>query len=265
MGINPGNITTIPAYQRLAGIMKQYETLRHANYFDASVKAQLAEPGKEFTLFRQDDGRWRFRRVAYDKHKVEGIDGWSNTWTNGQPFGQQPLRLRIEALMSAGPYEAADNMMLADFSAAKDFPDAPPPRASPLRCNRRPPRSRPVTVSGALTAASAGQTDRRAAWARAGKTFAPDLDLSKHQAMGLWVHGDGKGQVLNLQLTCPSHIVAGIGEHYIVVDFTGWRYFELIEPEGDRYGQYAWPYGSPYAIYREQIDYSHIRTLEPVV
>ncbi|MFV2066836.1 MAG: hypothetical protein ACC645_07615 [Pirellulales bacterium] len=262
MGVNPGNITKIPAYQRLAGIMKQYETLRHANTFDASIKAKLAEPGKEFTLFRQDDGSWRFRRVAYAKHKVEGIDGWSNTWTTDNPYGEQPLRLRIEALMSAGPYEADDNVTLADFSDAEDLSVGETakgitatlqPTADPVRPGG--------TASGALTAENAGQTARRAAWAKVGKIFAPVRNLSQHQAMGLWVHGDGKGQVLNLQLTCPSHIVAGIGEHYIVVDFTGWRYFQLIEPEGDRYSQYSWPYGAPYAIYREHIDYSHVERL----
>ena len=78
--------------------------------------------------------------------------------------------------------------------------------------------------------------------------------------MGVWVNGDGQGEVLNFQLRCPAHVVAGIGEHYVVVDFTGWRYFELVEPEGERYADYAWPYGGAYAIYREKVDYKQIET-----
>ncbi len=39
MGVNPGNIGSIPAYQRLAPIFKQYEDLRHAKYFSEDVKA----------------------------------------------------------------------------------------------------------------------------------------------------------------------------------------------------------------------------------
>jgi len=261
MGVNPANISKVPAYRRLAAIMKQYEQLRHANYFSASIKARLAEPGKEFNLFRQTDGRWRFRRAAYAKHKVEGADGRSPTWSTNNPFGPQPLRLRIEALMSAGPYDAAGNVTLADFSAAGEFSTSK--AAQGVRATLQPAATpaRPGTASGALRAENTGPTARRAAWAMAGKTFAPVRDLSQHQALGLWVHGDGKGQVLNLQMTCPSHLVAGIGEHYIVVDFTGWRYFELIEPEGDRYSHYTWPYGSPYSIYRESLNYSQVERL----
>jgi len=34
-------------------------------------------------------------------------------------------------------------------------------------------------------------------------------------------------------------------EHFVVVDFTGWRHFELIEPVAERHANYAWPYGDP--------------------
>ena len=55
--------------------------------------------------------------------------------------------------------------------------------------------------------------------------------------------------------------VAGIGEHYVAVDFTGWRYFELIESEGERYANYTWPYGGAYSIYRERVDYKQVAQL----
>jgi hypothetical protein len=45
------------------------------------------------------------------------------------------------------------------------------------------------------------------------------------------------------------------------VDFTGWRYFQLIEPEGERFARYSWPYGNPYAIYRESTDHAHVASL----
>src|SRR5439155_18289954 len=76
--------------------------------------------------------------------------------------------------------------------------------------------------------------------------------------LGVWVQGDGQGAVLNLQLRCPEHIVAGLGEHYIVVDFTGWRYFELVEPESRRWAQDSWPYGDPYSIYRESVSFNQV-------
>ncbi|UCD29545.1 MAG: hypothetical protein JSV03_03425, partial [Planctomycetota bacterium] len=261
MGIDPNKIKTIPVYQRLARIMKQYEDLRHANYFDESVKAKLREPGKEYTLFQDADGRWRFRRMQYVKHKVEGINDWSNIWSVNNSFDSQPVRLRIEALLSTGPYHAAGNVTLADFADAQDFADRASAPGVKVQLQSSSEKLKAGKLSGVFTASNSGKTNRQGAWAKAGKTFNPVLDLGQHQALGVWIHGDGQGEVLNFQLTCPSHIVAGISEHYVIVDFTGWRYFELIEPEGERYTHYSWPYGSPYAIYREGINYGQVQNL----
>ncbi len=261
MGINPNNIGAIPVYQRLGGIMKQYEALRHADYFDESVKWKLKEPGKAFTLFRAADGRWRFRRVQHAEHRVEGMNGWSNVWSASNPFAQQPLRLRIEALMSAGPYDAPANITLTDFADAREFADRAAAQGVTFELQRASDLVKAGKFSGVFSASNAGKTDRKGAWAKAGKTFAPPLDLSQHQALGVWVHGDGQGETLNIQLRSPQHITRGIGEHYIIVDFTGWRYFELIEPEGERYSRYKWPYGSPYSIYRENVAYRHVASL----
>ena len=115
-------------------------------------------------------------------------------------------------------------------------------------------------ASGCYTATNAGPS-RPGSWAKCEKTFAPPQNLDAHQALGLWVHGDGQGEVLNLQLRSPSHLVSGIGDHYITVDFTGWRYFELIEPEGDRYADFQWPYGDIYSIYRESVRFDQVETL----
>ena len=46
-----------------------------------------------------------------------------------------------------------------------------------------------------------------------------------------------------------------------MVEFTGWRYFELVEPESRRWAQYAWPYGDPYSIYRESVNFSQVSSL----
>jgi len=43
-----------------------------------------------------------------------------------------------------------------------------------------------------------------------------------------------------------------------VVDFEGWRYVELVEPEGSRWADYAWPYGDVYSIYRESIQFGQV-------
>lgn len=261
MGIGPGQIDAVPVYKRLAGIFKRYETLRHAGAFDESVKAKLREPGKEFTLLRDRDDAWRFRRVHVAKHKVEGVNGWSNVWTVANPFGEQPVRLRIEALMSAGPYDAPGNVTVADFADAKGFADRASAAGVTVGLDSTTTHVKAGACSGALTVTNTGTAPPKGAWAKAGRAFEPPLDLSKHQALGLWVHGDGKGEVLNVQLTSPHHISHGIGDHYVIVDFTGWRYVELIEPEGERHAHYTWPYGGAYAIYRESVSFPHIKTV----
>jgi hypothetical protein len=75
------------------------------------------------------------------------------------------------------------------------------------------------------------------------------------------VHGDGKGQVLNFQLQSPHHITRARGEYYVIVDFEGWRYFELIEPDAERFTDYAWPYYGGYHVYRESIQPATVQSL----
>jgi len=260
MGVDPESFSTKPVSQRLGAILKRYETLRHSNYFPETIKAKLRVPGDEFTLTQNTKGEWQFRPVQYTKHKVQGVKNWSSVWRSKNKFGRQPLALRIEALMSAGPYDAPGNVVMADFSDAKDFGE----RASEsgITTDLRP-SSAQVKVqpgSGCYSALSA-RSKREGAWTKMGKIFRPALDLSRNQALGIWVYGDGQGEVLNFQLRSPEHLSLAIGEHYVTVDFTGWRYFELIEPEGERYANYSWPYGSTYAIYFFSVDYGHLESL----
>ncbi|MFC1718988.1 hypothetical protein ACFL6S_35380, partial [Candidatus Poribacteria bacterium] len=185
----------------------------------------------------------------------QGARGWSSRWNTWNKFDSQPVKLRIEALMSAKPYDPLDGIVMADSNALAEFSDrqAVPGVASNLR-----PSSEPGNM---IYSAANENSDPRSAWTKAGRQFSPVLDLSGHQALGVWIYGDGRGEVLNFQLNSPQHVSHGIGEHYVVVDFCGWRYFELIEPEGERYAEYSWPYGSAYSIYRESVNYSQIESL----
>ncbi len=260
MGINPDNVSDIPVLPRLASITKQYENLRHANYFPESVKARLRVPGDEFTLIQNPEGKWQFRPSQYDKHKVEGIDGQSNIWRSQNRFGRQPLQLRIETLMSAGTYDDPGNVTLAHFDDMEEFTDRSMELGITADLQPSVAQLKVGHASGCYTASNTLE-NRRGTWSKMGKNFSPPLDLSQHQAMGVWIHGDGQGEVLNFQLRSPDHMSHGIGEHYVLVDFTGWRYFELIEPEGERYAEYSWPYGNIYSIYRESVNYGHVETL----
>jgi hypothetical protein len=259
MGIYPENVEQVPALGRLAAIMKQYEDLRHAHYFPESIKAKLRVPGDEYTLVNEE-GRWRFRPAEDARHKVEGINGWSNVWRVANKFGPQPVQLRIEALLAAGPYDAAGNVTLADFASPGEFADRGAQSGVTADLQPSTEQVKESAASGCFTATS-DRGDRRSSWVKMVREFATPLDLSKNQALGVWVYGDGNGEVLNLQLRSPEYVGQGIHDHYITVEFTGWRYFELIEPEGERYEDYSWPYDGAYAMYRENVDYAKVASL----
>lgn len=260
MGVEPATLKTNPAYQRLAGIMKNYETLRHAGHFEEKTRALMREPGKEFHLSEEAGGGWKLQPAAYDKHKVLGLDRWSNHWTTLNPFESQPLKVRIEVLMSAAPYDDPKAMVLLDAEDPK-LSQRKSAAGVELKTEPSTEQVKAGSTSLAMTATAGGASPRSATWAMAGRTYGEPMNLVGHEALGMWVHGDGSGQVLNVQLTSSDHITRGIGDHYIPIDFTGWRYCELLEPEGERWSQYVWPYGGAYSMFREHVEYSHIANM----
>ena len=252
-GYNPD----LPGHQRLAAIVKQYEELRHAGYFSESVKERLRQPGAEHTLERAGESDWAMRPVARIRNVVQGTDPGSTRWTVDNPFAAQVPALRLECLMGAGPYDGAESVVLAQFDRADEF--GTQGAASGISASLKPVTSGERT-SGRLTATNPG-SERHGSWASFKKVFDEPLDLTGQQGLGVWVHGDGKGEVLNFQMESPDHISRGVGEHYVIVDFEGWRYFELIESDSDRYADYVWPYAGGYSVYRETVHYEGVESL----
>ena len=256
MGIEPDNAPKIPALPRLAEIVRKYENLRNSDYFSGEVKTRLRVPGDEFTLFRDDEGEYRFRPVNYSKHGVVGLESWDRNWSVRNPFGRQRPRFRIEVLFSADPYDGPDSRFLIDSDEELgDLETADPGITGGVSVSKHSGKDWETS----LRYRAKNTLDRRnCTWTKIERIFSPTLDIRNQQAIGVWIHGDGKGEVLNVQLRSPQHISHAIGEHYVIIDFTGWRYFQLIEPEGERYAEYEWPYGHSYSIYREAIDYAKL-------
>ena len=287
--IVPGTYASEPWLRQLAPLIKTYETLRQQKYFPESVKRRLRVPGDEFALNQAPDGEWQFTPQRHERHKVEDTDALTNVWRSNNTFHRQPLRLRLQALFSAGPYDAPDNIALADFQQADEFDDrgdvshllnsgktySYPSSAPGLSAEIRPSTAqvKAGAASGCWTARNAGSAElvrssaaddefslfdhaerihrpRQACWARLGKSFPSPVKLGDKLALGLWVHGDGQGELMNIRPRNSKGFDSAF-DHYIVVDFTGWRYFELVEPEAERVEAYSWPYGRElYKTYR---------------
>jgi concanavalin A-like lectin/glucanase superfamily protein len=232
----------------------RYERLRLANYFGEAVKERLREEREEFRLGQGDDGRWQFTPTDYMPHKVTGSDEGTDTWTATNRFGDQPVKLRIQALYSAYPYDDAKGPVLADFLKHDEF--AARGTAGQVRATFESNAEvvKAGKASGRFSGVNRGDSPV-GAWARVEKVFDPVVNMSAYDAVGLWVHGDGKGQLLNLQLTNLPEYFRTIDDHYVKINFEGWRYFELLMRERDAaaYHDYKWPYGAHCVLHRSPL------------
>ncbi|HUS47568.1 MAG TPA: hypothetical protein VM098_05585, partial [Phycisphaerae bacterium] len=107
-------------------------------------------------------------------------------------------------------------------------------------------------ASGRITATNASKTPQ-GAWALLGSK--PCAVQAGH-GLGAWVRGDGSGALIDIELAGNAHSSMRCRKNfYVVLDFEGWRYFELIEQETARLLDYIWPnrpvVGGTYGIYRE--------------
>ena len=255
-----------PLFRRLAGIVKQYEELRHKNYFNDSIRALLRQPGKEFSLFQQEDGSWNFKPVNYQKHKVAGLEHSTSQWNINNEFSAQPAKLRIEPLMSVKPYDDPDNIILADYGGEIFVKgDSAEGVSGKIAI------SEDKTENGETACAFYGQNTGKApdnsSWIGFEKELTPVLNLQDKKGLGVWVKGDGNGQLLNLRLESPKHISHGArGDHFIKIDFTGWKYFELIEIESTSSSDYNWPDNGDgfylYDSYRHTVSFKNINKLQ---
>ena len=275
-GITPQALGDNPGLQRLADILRRYEELRHARYFGESIKAALRRRGAAFTLADRGGGRWGFRPVDYTKQTVVGAEHPTSRWSVTNHFDAQPLRLRIEALMGIAPYDAPEAMLLCDVAAAEDLEQRTAEGVVARCCSgeQRTPSHEPA----ARWTVTNHQRQPDAAWATLRRSFDRPLNLGERLALGLWVHGDGTGAVLNVQLASPIAVSNALGEHCVTLDFKGWRYVELLELDAERSQDYRWPYeqspvawqtaaeseasehwvGGRYHIYQQTPDYQQI-------
>lgn len=56
-----------------------------------------------------------------------------------------------------------------------------------------------------------------------------NMSTDKMRGIGVWIKGDGKGEVVNICLHSQMHKGTGDADHYVKVDFTGWRYYSFYE------------------------------------
>ena len=239
--------------RRQLAILGWYERLARA--FTDEAKAYLATPETEARLRQDAAGNWQLTDVEVLVHRA-GLP-WTRAWTVDGGAARRPAALRVEALYAPGAESTGRTLADADSFAKMQTASALGVKVSfdPACADKEHGRTFKLTATNS-------SAPRNGAWARARLAFDfPGLDIgAKRTVFGAWVKGDGSGALLNLQLTSPGEYHGGTAEHYLRLDFTGWKLvkFLLRERDSATFCRYHWPYGGYAAIYRSNVSVNHI-------
>jgi hypothetical protein len=233
-------------------LLGRYERLRLEKAVPEKILHELRKEGQEFRLLSEPDGGWKFVPCEWLNERLELSGTEPARWHFMNRFGAQPLKLRLRVLGVAPPFADPRGMTLVEGGTEPSQVQA----AGSVKGSWSwvPIEGGPVSSAAEFWAKNEAETSL-GAWACAQFLFAEPKNLSQMGALGVWIYGDGSGQVINFQLSNPSYFWDTFAEHYVTVDFTGWKYFELHFKERDahRHGDYRWPYGNYYAIYRNPL------------
>ena len=260
-GIDRETLRKTPLFGRAMDTLRTCEELRHAHAYSEAARAKLREPGSQFALVKDAAGKPRFRPARALPQTVASAEPWTLAWQVTNTFAAQPVKFRLEALMSVAPVTDTNAVVLADLAQA----GAGPWKRSSAKgvTFALTPVTNRTEVECELVATNAGQVPRNAAWVRLEKPFSPLLNLKPSQALAVEIEGDGSGALVAVRLESPRAIAYGaISDRYINLDFTGRRSFELVESESNRWSDYAWNDGKGlFNAYRETIDFGAIESV----
>ena len=261
-------------------LVKAWTQVREQTAFSADQLERLREKGRDFHLEAVGNQRWQLTEIEYSPFhwlcsgtgrpqphdparqvlsfttESEAHFGTTCRFTN--PWHRQPLRFELRALGSFD-YEDGYNT------------DLMPASAGALKWERDLHEDAPrLTVADAevhglkgyeISTQYAGK--EKPSWVtRVIADFPKHLNLRKHRGLGLWVRGDGKGELLFVELVARNCK----RQYYVPVDFTGERYFEF--PLGEmclgRYYAYDWNHWSGFAswwVTMKGFDYGHVERI----
>lgn len=257
MSIQGVNVSYEPlpvGIERQITVMGWYERFRLARAFAPGVRERLGEPGAEFRLRQDGDGIWRLTPVTVSTRRVSGPA--ATGWPVSAPAAM-PVDFRVEALDAAMPYTTNECVslihagMLVELSTQTGSGGRIALAASDDAAH-----GPAIRIRAAADGAGEGR-----GWGAVKRAIPhPYLSIDGTGAFGCWIKGDGSGATLDLRLTSPREYNGAVSDHLVTIDFTGWRYIELLARERDAAGteDVPWPHGGLYAVYRNRLDLQHI-------
>ncbi|OGV69535.1 MAG: hypothetical protein A3K19_13950 [Lentisphaerae bacterium RIFOXYB12_FULL_65_16] len=254
---NPWDNRRMP---EMLDIIRTCDYLKRVGYFSDAVRTELTKPMAEHVLEQATNGAWQVRPMAFGPSKVVNATRPELAeWHFQNPHGDQAPWLRIRAQPQLAPYGAKENIVLADFAAAVPF--KPERTASPDLTQSVDPSSE-KTPDGAAAFCYRAENKGKAAseWTELVLSYPAPQRLTTHRRLGVWVRAEGKGGILNFQLA-GTNTQHPRRDHYIQLDFTGWRYVVLDPPEDSRFWNYKWPYSWTDLFYTCQSIYNETNEL----
>ena len=234
-------LETLGQSQQMMEMIGRWERCRRSNYLPQSVKDKLLVPGDDFRLFDDGKGGWRLYRAVYEEPTVvDELDGAQNQWTITSDLPGCTLGVDIvrgSRLVSQADYDDPAAVTVETFddatgyamSATNDFErfvlggdkvlsDTGPVSKGLTQAYAL--STENIKVGGSCLVYSAQNKAATTGWGGIGRRFGAPLDLTAARAIALWMHGDGKGEIIRIQF----RDTAGRNADFLpVVNFTGWR------------------------------------------
>ncbi len=247
-----GSYYTNKRKPEMLSIIKLTDQLKREGSVPESIRNTMWQPNIRHTLDLVEGSggkRWQLRPNHKTQHTVlrEGKMGTSEIQLSN-PFGKQRPLVRLRAMSFVEEKGDVQSVTLADFEKGTEFPEVSTANGA-LKMELVRGEGTAPDGSAILEIHSKNEGKGKSSWLCASKPLSPALNLVDHRHLGLWVHSDGRGGIMNVQLG-SSESAGSVREHYIDLSFTGWRRFVLDRPETERFYHYSWPYGMTAPMYR---------------
>ena len=241
---------------RMMTILGWYERARRARAFAPGVREAFDRLGAEFR-FRQDaaSGLWNVAPVKSFHFRAKSPETATRTFTLEKVPAQTALR--VEALYVGENPNGKNSLLLTEGATAKTLSVATANTNVSLKVEES------VTADGLRTfrlSAANRSLSARGAWARATASFSPYRRPERRWVLRFRVKGDGSGALLNVQVETPREYGNALSEHYVTLDFKGWRDFEMPmrERDAERYADYVWPYRGYAEVFHRIINMNNV-------
>ena len=247
-----GSYYTNKRKPEMLAIIKLTDQLKREGSVPESIRSTMWQPSVRHTLDLVEGSggkRWQLRPNHKTQHAVlrEGEMGTSDLQLTN-PFGKQRPLIRLKAMSFVEEKGDAQSLILADFAQGTEFSEVNTANGM-LKMELMRGEGTAPDGSAILEIRSKNEGKDKSSWLCATKPLSPAMNLLGHRHLGLWVHSDGRGGIMNVQLG-STESAGSVREHYIDLSFTGWRRFVLDRPETERFYHYSWPYRMTAPMYR---------------